>query len=74
MSGVDRAYGLIKSVMLMGERFDAIDRTIEALSGDLSDLGKSHSELAQRVARIEGVMEGYARASTMPRTPRLPKK
>lgn len=58
----------------MGERFDAIDRTIEGLSGDLSDLGKSHAELAQRVARIEGVMEGYARASTASRTPRLPKK
>jgi hypothetical protein len=74
VSGVDRAYGLIKSVMLMGERFDAIDRTIEGLSGDLSDLGKSHAELAQRVARIEGVMEGYARASASSKPARrLPK-
>lgn len=74
MSGVDRAYGLIKSVMLMGERFDMIDRTLEGLSGDLGDLSRSHSDVAQRVARIEGVMEGYARASSSSRAPRLPKK
>lgn len=72
MSSAERVLGVVKSVMLMQERFDGLDERIKRLDGDLTKLSRSHSDLAQRVARIEGVMEGYARASSAPR--RLPKK
>ena len=68
MSGADRAYGLLKSVMLMSERFDAIDRKLGGLSGDLALLGRSHADLAQRVATIEGYVRGRAdQAALQPR-------
>jgi SMC interacting uncharacterized protein involved in chromosome segregation len=71
VSSTERVLGVVKSVMLMQERFDALDERMKRLDGDLTNLGRSHSDLAQRVARIEGVMEGYARASSATR--RLPK-
>ena len=74
MSSTEKIFGVVKSVMLMHERFDGLDERIKRLDGDLTNLSRSHSDLAQRVARIEGVMEGYARASTAPRTQRLPKQ
>lgn len=60
MSGTEKVFGLVKSVMLMQERFDGLDQRIKRLDGDLTDLGRSHSTLAQRVANIEG----YLRAAT----------
>ena len=75
MSSAEKAYGLIKSVMLMNERFDGLEERIRTGSIDLGSLAASHAELAQRVARIEGVMEGYARASAVAKpTRRLPRK
>ncbi len=74
MSSTEKVFGVVKSVMLMHERFDGLDERIKRLDGDLTSLSRSHSDLAQRVARIEGVMEGYARASSSPSGPRLPKK
>ena len=70
MSGADRAYGLLKSVMLMGERFYAIDRRLEGLAGDLAALGRSHADLAQRMAAMEGYVRGRAdQAALQPRLP-----
>ena len=75
MSSAEKAYGLIKSVMLMNERFDGLEERIRTVSTDVGALAASHAELAQRVARIEGVMEGYARASAAASPARrLPKK
>ena len=74
MSSTEKVFGVVKSVMLMHERFDGLDERIKRLDDDLTSLSRSHSDLAQRVARIEGVMEGYARASSSPSRPRLPKK
>ena len=67
MSSTEKIFGVVKSVMLMHERFDGLDRRINRLDGDLTDLSRSHAELAQRVARIEGVMEGFGRASAQGR-------
>jgi hypothetical protein len=72
VSSTEKVFGIVKSVILMHERFDGLDDRIKRLDGDLTDLSRSHSDLAQRVARIEGVMEGYARAST-PQKLKLPK-
>lgn len=63
MSTADRVYSGLKAIMLMNERFDRVDERIKELGTDLVSLSGSHAELAQRVARIEGVMEGYGRAS-----------
>ncbi|CAA9498902.1 MAG: hypothetical protein AVDCRST_MAG31-241 [uncultured Sphingomonas sp.] len=67
MSGAEKAFGALKSMLLVNEKFDAIHSEMKELSAELRDLAKSHSELGQRVARIEGVMEGYARAFADPR-------
>lgn len=74
MSSTEKIFGVVKSVMLMHERFDGLDERIKRLDGDLTNLSRSHSDLAQRLARIEGVMEGYARAAPAPRRRRLPKE
>jgi hypothetical protein len=60
VSSTEKVFGVIKSVMLMHERFDGLDERIKRLDGDLSDLARSHATLAQRVAE----MEGYLRAAT----------
>ena len=58
MSSTEKIFGVVKSVMLMHERFDGLDRKINRLDGDLTDLSRSHAELAQRVAKIEGYIRG----------------
>lgn len=70
MSSVDRAYGLIKQVMLMGEQFEAINRKIAGLAGELRTLGASHQRVAERVAEIEGFLRA-ATGSPFGQRPRL---
>ena len=60
LSTFERGYGLLKSLMLMSERFDRIDARIAALSDDVADLAHSHVHVSERVADIEG----YLRAAT----------
>lgn len=71
MSSVEKALGVIKAAMLMNERFDGIEEDMKNLAEDVTALGRSHSELAQRVARLEGLIEGAAMASGL--QPRLPR-
>ena len=58
MSNTEKIFGIVKSVMLMHERFDGLDQRINRLDGDLTDLSRSHAELAERVAKIEGYIRG----------------
>lgn len=60
MSAGEKAFGLLKSIMLMTERFDAIDAKVKTVASDQAALSRSHADLAQRVAD----MEGYLRAAT----------
>lgn len=60
MSTLEKGFGLLKSVMLMGERFDSLDRRIQGLSDELAALAQSHGRISERVAEIEG----YLRAAT----------
>ena len=60
MSSTEKIFGIVKSVMLMHERFDGLDKRVQRLDDDLTDLARSHSALAQRVADIEG----FLRAAT----------
>ena len=71
MSSAEKAFGVIKSMMLMNERFDALDERAKENAREIVDLAKSHSELAQRVAVIEGYIRGRADQAAM--QPRLPK-
>lgn len=74
MSGTEKAFGVIKSIMLMQERFDGLDERIKRTDRDLSDLSQSHAELAQRVASIEGYIRGRTdQAAQQARPKRLPK-
>lgn len=71
-SGAEKAYGLLKSVLLMNERFDSLDGKIGDLSQDLSALAHSHADLGQRVAQIEGYMRGRAdQAAAQASVPRI---
>ena len=63
MSAFDRVYGGLKTMMLMEERFTRIDARLSGLGDEVAALARSHAELGQRVADIEG----YLRAAT--RTP-----
>ncbi len=71
MSTTDKIIGGVKAVMLMQERFDGVDERIKRLDRDLSDLAESHSKLAQRVARIEGFVEGAAAGARQPQQRRI---
>lgn len=70
MSGTEKAFGLLKTVLLVNERFDAIDGKLKDLGGDLAALGRSHAELGQRVAVMEGYIRGRADQAAM-QTPRI---
>ena len=60
MSGTEKAYGIIKGFLLMNERFDALEERVRSNAKELADLSRSHSELAQRVAVLEGYIRGRA--------------
>jgi len=74
MSGLGDAFAALKNVMLLHERMERVQKDVERFTGDLRDTNRWVADIDRRVARIEGVMEGYQRASTPPRRPRLPKK
>jgi hypothetical protein len=65
----------IKQVILLQENVGRLQRDIETLAQDVRRVRDYAGEIDNRVARIEGVMEGVARSSPRP-TPatKLPKK
>ncbi|HEX6741523.1 MAG TPA: hypothetical protein VF079_07000 [Sphingomicrobium sp.] len=73
MSGLGDALAALKNVMLLYDRMERVQKDVERLTGDLRDTNKWIAEIDRRVARIEGVMEGYQRASSGNRRPRLPR-
>lgn len=79
MSSLGDAFAALKNVMLLHERLEGVQKDIERLTGDVKDLNRYAVEIDKRVARIEGVMEGYGRAAAQataskPRQKRLPKE
>ena len=60
MSAFEKSYGLLKSLMIMGDRFDGLDRRIATVSSDVAALAQSHVRVCEKVADIEG----YLRAAT----------
>lgn len=74
MSATEKAIGVVKTVLLFTERLEAIHKQMDQLRGDLAALSRDLIDVDRRVTRIEGVMEGFQRASATTRRPRLPKK
>jgi archaellum component FlaC len=65
----------IKQVILLQENVDRLRRDVEVLARDVGRIRDYAGDIDRRVARIEGVMEGYGRATAArpSRQPRLPK-
>jgi hypothetical protein len=74
VSALGDAFAALKNVMLMQEKLERMQKEIDLTASDLRGLRDYAVEIDKRVARIEGVMEGVARASSAPRRPRLSKK
>jgi hypothetical protein len=63
----------IKQVILLQENVERLRRDVERLARDVGRIRDYAGDIDRRVARIEGVMEGYGRATAAPRQRRLPK-
>jgi hypothetical protein len=61
----------IKQVILLQENVARLQRELEVTAQDVRRIREYAGEIDKRVARIEGVMEGYGRAA--PRQRSLPK-
>lgn len=74
MSALGEAFAALKNVMLMQDKLERMQKEIEANASDLRGVRDYAIEIDKRVARIEGVMEGYQRASASTRRAHLSKK
>ena len=65
----------IKQIVLLQENVSRLQRDVENLAQDVRRVRDYAGDVDKRVARIEGVMEGYGRASqnAPTRQRRLPK-
>jgi hypothetical protein len=69
----------VKQVLLLQEHVERLQKDMEGVANDVRRIRDYAGEIDRRVARIEGVMEGYGRAAsqagaTAPRQKRLPKE
>lgn len=65
----------IRQVILLQENVARLQKDVELLAQDVRRIRDYAGEIDKRVARIEGVMEGVARASAPAARPRkLPRK
>jgi hypothetical protein len=63
VSTTQKALGAIKTVLTLKEQLDALGRDVAALNSRMSALAQAHGDLRDRVARMEGFIEGAAAAS-----------
>jgi phage shock protein A len=63
VSAADKAFSLVKRIMLYDETIASLRKDLADLTTDVIKLAESHARLSERVADIEG----YLRAAT--RTP-----
>lgn len=63
MSATDKGFGLLRAIFSYEERLKGIDKEIALLAASVSQLARSHADLSDRVARMEGFLEGAAVAS-----------
>lgn len=72
MSAFGDALNAVRQVVLLHSRVETMDQRIVTLAGDVDGLADIVSALRDRVARLEGFIEG-ATAAAKPR-PRLPRR
>ena len=60
MSAADKAFALVKRIMLYDETIASLRKDLADLTTDVTKLAESHARLSERVADIEG----YLRAAT----------
>ena len=70
MSAFGDALNAVRQVVLLHSRVETMDQRITRLAGDVDGLTDALAGLRDRVARIEGFLEGVAAASK----PRVPRK
>ena len=58
MSASEKAFGLIKTVFTIQERFDSLQDSLSELAERLAKLADSHAALRDRVSVIEGYIRG----------------
>lgn len=63
MSGLGEAFLALKNVMLLHERVEGLQKELEQLARSQGDLGKSVVSIDNRLARLEGFIEGASAAS-----------
>jgi phosphate uptake regulator len=68
----------IKQVILLQENVERLQQDVAALARDVGRIRDYTGDIDRRVARIEGVMEGYGRAASQrtsgSRQKKLPKE
>lgn len=62
MSAVSDLLAGIKQVVLLQENVSRLQRDVENLAKDVRRIRDYAGEIDKRVVRIEGIMDGYARA------------
>lgn len=72
MSAFGDALNAVRQVVLLHSRVETMDQRIGVLAADVDGLTDVVSALRDRIARVEGFIEGAA-AVSKPR-PRLPRK
>lgn len=64
MSGLGEAFVALKNVMLLHERVERLQKELEGLARNQSELGSAVTGIDKRLARLEGFIEGAAAASS----------
>lgn len=70
MSTAEKTLGILKSVLVYQETMRAIREDMAAMSADVAALSRAHSSLSERVARLEGFIQGATRTPFRPDEPR----
>ena len=71
MSAGEKAFGALKTILTIKDQLDGLGKDLGDLGGRLSRLAEAHSELRDRVSRLEGINEGAAMASRGGGQPRI---
>lgn len=61
MSTAERTFGVLKAVLAYQETMKALREDMSAMSADVTALSRAHASLSERVARLEGFIQGATR-------------
>jgi hypothetical protein len=73
VSGLGEAFAALKNIALLHERVAVLRNDVEALNGNVAGLRDYAVSIDNRLARLEGFIEGATAASTR-RQREIPKK